>query len=196
MIEIWKDIQGYEGLYQISNLGNVKSLSREWKVGYGGIGRNKTKILTPRLDRSKKGRYYLRIKISKNGKEKIFLIHRLIAEAFIPNLKNKPQINHIDGDTLNNSINNLEWCTPSENMKHAFKIGLIIPPDNKGSKNGRSKLIENDIIQIKKLYNERKITHKEIATMFDVTRSCISSIINNKAWRHISNTNISINIET
>lgn len=107
MKEIWKDIKGYEGLYQVSNLGKVKSLK-------------KNIILKPYIE--KKG--YLRIDLNKNGKSKHYLIHRLVAEAFIPNPLNKLQINHIDCNKQNNCINNLEWSTNLENAIHAYNNNL------------------------------------------------------------------------
>lgn len=108
MKEIWKNIDGYDGKYQVSNLGNVKSY------------KNLKKELC------KNG--YLRVTLYKEGKAKRFLVHRLVANTFLENKSNKPQVNHIDGNKTNNQINNLEWVTSSENNKHAHKIGL-----NKGS---------------------------------------------------------------
>lgn len=113
MKEIFKDIDGTGGQYQVSNLGRVKSLKHS--------KRNREDIiLKPIVDH--KGYYYINIYI--NGKHSTPRIHRLVAKAFIPNLENKPQINHIDGDKSNNSINNLEWVTNQENQIHAYKIGL------------------------------------------------------------------------
>ena len=106
MEEIWKDIKDYEGLYQVSNLGNVK---RNNHILY------KTK------------RTYYGVILSKNNIKKYKNIHRLVAETFIPNPDNKPQVNHIDGNKLNNNKNNLEWVTISENGKHAYRIGLEKP---------------------------------------------------------------------
>ena len=113
MEEIWKDIEGYEGLYQISNLGRVKSFPRK------GTQTKKEKILKEKRD--KKG--YCFVSLNNVG-AKPYKIHRLVAQAFIPNLENKPQINHIDGDKTNNRIDNLEWCNNSENQIHAYKKGL------------------------------------------------------------------------
>ena len=105
-LEKIKDIKGYEGLYQVSSWGKVISVKTN-------------KVLSPEIN--SKG--YLRVDLyDSTGKKKHYKVHRLVAEAFIPNPENKPQINHIDGNTQNNSITNLEWCTSSENMNHAKKL--------------------------------------------------------------------------
>lgn len=118
-MEIWKDIYGYEGLYQISNYGNVKSVNRKVKNKHG-FRIVKDKILKPILNN--KGYYIYGLR--KNGKLEMKLLHRLIAENFIENKNNYPCINHIDGNKLNNNINNLEWCSYQHNIKEAFRIGL------------------------------------------------------------------------
>lgn len=110
--EIWKDIEGYQG-YQISNFGNIKSF-RKYKNG---------KLMIPQKD--KKG--YLQICLYKNRKSKTKKMHRLVAQTFILNNENKPQVNHIDGNKTNNNVNNLEWCNNSENQLHAYKNGLEKP---------------------------------------------------------------------
>lgn len=116
MEEIWKDVVGYEGLYQVSNLGRIKSLIR-YTLNYKC---NKEKILNNRI--SKSG--YCYIYLSKNKQIKGFRVHRLVAQAFISNPNNLPQVNHKDGNKKNNSVNNLEWCTAKENTNHAERNSL------------------------------------------------------------------------
>ena len=113
MNEIWKDIKGYEGKYQVSSLGNVKSLLDKQL--------NKREIiLKPSLNH--KG--YLRVYLSKDSKKSTKTIHRLVAETFIPNLESKKTVNHIDGNKINNRVDNLEWLSNTENQKHAWELGL------------------------------------------------------------------------
>lgn len=107
MKEIWKPIIGYEGLYEVSNYGNIKSLN--WR------NRNIEKCLY--LKKHNKG--YFQVELVKNKKRKMVLVHRLVAEAFLENPLNKPQINHKDYNRSNNSVENLEWCTINENMTHS-----------------------------------------------------------------------------
>lgn len=106
--EEWKDIKGYEGLYQISSFGNARSLRF-----------NRIKVLKPGSTPK-----YFTYEFSVNRISKIKTAHRLVAEAFIPNPNNLPYINHKDGNKQNNHVENLEWCTASENVKHAYATGL------------------------------------------------------------------------
>jgi HNH endonuclease/NUMOD4 motif len=122
--EIWKDINGYEGRYKISNFGRV------WSV------RNKV-LLSPYVTKS-----YLCVSFIASGKKKNYKVHRLVAIHFIDNPKEKTEVNHIDGDKLNNHYKNLEWCTRSENMKHAHSSGLI---DHKGENSPASKITEKQV---------------------------------------------------
>lgn len=112
MTEIFKDIQGYEGLYQISNLGRVKSLPK----GNGNGG--KERMLKLEVIKNNHTNYH-RVTLSKNGNTKRFQVHRLVAQHFIPNMAEKPFVNHIDNNGTNNNYINLEWCTAAENMLHS-----------------------------------------------------------------------------
>lgn len=115
MQEIWKDIQDFEGLYQVSSIGNVKRIL---------FINNKVTKPKERMIRTYTTNGYKMVDLCKQGKYKRCLVHRLVATAFIDNPLQKQQVNHKDGNKSNNTVDNLEWCTQSENMKHAYKIGL------------------------------------------------------------------------
>lgn len=113
-MEIWKDVKGHEGHHQVSNYGRIKSLERVIANSDGVKQLCEGKILSTRIDKYGYERIALRI----NGKRKYTTVHRLVAESFIPNPKNKSQVNHIDENKANNHISNLEWNTAKENMSH------------------------------------------------------------------------------
>lgn len=117
MEEVWKEIEGYEGIYKVSNLGRVKSLER-FINDKGGLHKIKPKFLT--LSKRKDG--YVAVRLSKNGVYKSVKVHRLVASAFIPNPDNKPQIDHIDTNRENNCVENLRWVTPSENCRNPLSL--------------------------------------------------------------------------
>lgn len=139
--EIWKDIKGYEGSYQVSNLGRVKSISRVIKT------KNNYRHITGRILKFNKNKwgYTLVYIISKN-----YAVHRLVASAFIPNPNNLPQVNHIDGDKDNNCVNNLEWCTASFNLKEAYRLGLKKPTRPNLGKSGKLNAISKTVYQFDK----------------------------------------------
>lgn len=121
-MEIWNDVVGYEGIYEVSSYGRVRT--KKGKTTFTkkhGVRHWKQRVLK---DKTPKGRDS-RVCLYKNGKGKDYLVHRLVAEAFIPNPLNKPTVNHLDGDPKNNRVNNLEWATYKENNNHAFDNQLI-----------------------------------------------------------------------
>jgi len=166
MKETYKDIDGYEGIYQVSNLGNVKSLK------YGN-----EKVLKNYLSCTG----YYKVSLCVNFKAKSFNTHRLIAKSFIPNPDNKPQINHINGIRNDNRLDNLEWVTSKENMQHAHDTGLIIT--SKGEQRSLSKLTEKEVLEIRKIGKSK--TQIELSRIYNVDQSLISYVLNNKIWKHI-----------
>jgi hypothetical protein len=128
-------------------------------------------------------RGYPRVRLSNNGKRYTKTVHRLVAESYIPNPENKPQVNHIDGCKTNNSIFNLEWCTSSENLKHAFKLGLR---DGKGENHSQAKLNEVKVRVIKRMI-EGNVKQKDIAGFFNIHFGTVSAIKKKNIWSHVEN---------
>ena len=120
MKEIWKDIQDYEGLYKVSNLGRIKSLPRNGTINQDRI-----------LKQTKDNNGYLIVGLHKNNTVKKTSVHRIVAKAFIKNVENYDVINHKDGNKQNNRVDNLEWCTQKYNVKEAIRLGLQVPHNKK-----------------------------------------------------------------
>lgn len=180
-MENWMPVIGYEGIYEVSNTGKVKSLERFKYCGHHGSlpHKVKEKILHTRVDRLG----YERVKLSKDSKSNLKYMHRLIATAFIPNPNHYKEINHKDGCKTNNSIENLEWCTRSQNMKHAVEKRLWKP--RTGEDNGSSKLSRSDVIEIRYLHFAGMATQKDLARIFGVTIATISGVLLRKTWKDV-----------
>lgn len=149
MAEIWKDVNGYEGLYQVSNLGRVKSLE------------NRSNHKKEMIMRFAKIKGYNKVTLSKNSESKSYPVHRLVATAFIENPDNKPHVNHIDGDKTNNNADNLEWVTDSENIRHAIKNKLI--NQTKGFNNSRGQFVcqlDSNTDDVLAIYGSFRIAEK------------------------------------
>ena len=134
------------------------------------INKKRGNILKPQPN----GKGYLRVWIGK----KLYFVHRLVAEAFIPNPENKPQVNHKDGDKLNNCVHNLEWVTNKDNRTHALKNNLHLC----GEKCSYSKLTEEDVIFIR---SHNKMSIKQLSEKFGVHRSTISDVIHFRTWKQL-----------
>jgi len=172
--EIWKHVKGYKGYYEISNLGNIRSVTRtvprgEQKVTFKGVNL-KTAV-------QNKGYEYLTLYKHSKGRRKY--IHRLVAEAFIPNPKNKPQVNHIDCIRLNNNVTNLEWVTPLENSIHATIEGSV----KCGEDSPNARFSYKDIEDMRRMY-EDGLTQKEIAIKYNIKQNYVSKIVNYKIWKY------------
>jgi len=175
-MENWKKIIGFEA-YEVSNLGRVRSIDRLVNHPSGGYAKRPSIILKGIPDKDG----YLRVNLKVHQKTNTRNIHRLVAEAFIPNPDNKPQVNHKDGIKYHNYEDNLEWNTLSENRVHAYENGLQNGKSREGIKNNFHKLKEEDVLFIK----NNKLTQWQFAMIFNVTQSCISAIKRNKAWKHL-----------
>lgn len=173
---MWKDIKGFEGLYQVSDTGKVKRISSEVTSITG------QKYIVPgrMLKTTLTGRGYPTVTLSKQGKVKRYYVHRLVAEAFIPNPENKPTVNHINGNKLQSNVENLEWSTYSDNNQHAYNTGL------KASGEGqyKAKLTEEDVKKIKK--QGKYTTYQNIADEYNVSKATVRDVLTGKTWKNIS----------
>lgn len=152
----WKKIKGFEGVYEVSDSGVIRSVDR-YVSHSKGRQLKKGKII--KSFKNQNG--YLLVTLQSKGIRKAFQVHRLVCHAFNKNPLNKPQVNHIDGDKLNNKISNLEWCTASENMKHAYDNGLKKMPDNRKG----VKCLNNGVVygSIKEAANKTNSSYKGLS---------------------------------
>lgn len=120
--EQWATVSGFEGLYEVSDFGRVRSCERDCMDATSG--KKNRKVFNKLIEGHDDGHGYLQVQLNKDGKTYVKYIHRLVAEAFIPNPENKPEVNHKDGKKFHNEASNLEWCTRPENIQHSILIGL------------------------------------------------------------------------
>lgn len=172
--EIFKDIPGYEGIYQVSDNGKVKALS---VLKYWGRVKQKRREVIFKPTVRKHG--YAEV-VLYGEKRRNYGVHRLVAITFIPNPNNKPQVNHIDGNKLNNHVSNLEWATAQEQADHAISLSLV---NSVGENNPNSKLTKDQVLEIRSL--KGKFTHNELSKMFNVHPGAIQKIQLRIAWKHI-----------
>jgi hypothetical protein len=169
-VEIWRPVKGYEGLYVVSDRGRVKSLPRTDKRGH----KRNERILKQNI--SAWGYKFVVF-----GDNKSRVVHRLVATAFIQNNENKPEVNHINGVKTDNRLENLEWVTHSENMKHACETGLKFIP--RGEKVYNARLTYKDAAKIRNMYKTGEWTYQRLSSLFNVSLSVIQNVINNKTYR-------------
>ena len=177
MSEIWKDIPDFEGSYQVSNMGRVRSLDRVVTYKDGRVGKYKGKVLKPYVNKSTG---YEHLNLSNDGKGNTKTVHRLVLEAFKPHVNmNNLDVNHIDGNKLNNHLTNLEWLTRRDNILHAHDIGLV---DNKGERGHNAKLSNANVLEILERLNTGS-SQRVIGLDYGVSRSCIADINAGITWR-------------
>lgn len=178
ILERWRQVPGYEGIYEISSFGRIKSLSRYVNSGY-----NSKRLLSEVIMKPKTDRYgYLVICLYKEGKRKHPTVHRLVGLSFLTNENNYPHINHIDGNKLNNHFTNLEFCTELYNQRHAVNLGLRKNCVKYGEDCNFSKLKVEQVKYIRESYNKKTMNQKTLANRFNVSISTISMILSNKIW--------------
>ena len=174
MKEIWKDIKDFEGLYQVSNLGRVKSLGKSWDLQNGKSFSKPEKIMIGGFNTFG----YRHVTLMKNNKQYCKKIHRLVAEAFLDNPNNYPQVNHKNGIKTDNYVSNLEWCNQSHNMQHALSIGLKTMRTCENA--SRAILTNAQVLEIRQLKD--KLTGIEIAKIYGVSKHTIYNIFTNRTW--------------
>lgn len=181
--EIWKPVVGFEGYYEISSIGRLKSVKRSYEVN----GRwNKTHI---RHMEEKLYKPYM----AKTGYWDVFIhlhgrhrqsIHRMVAKAFIPNPGNKGYVNHINSIRTDNRVGNLEWVTHQENMMHGYLHGSLRIPASVGQDNGRAVLTNEQVLEIRKLYKEG-MRPKQLIEKYQLKKATLEGVIYNTKWKHL-----------
>lgn len=175
-VEEWRDIPQMQG-YQASSLGEIRSVSREvlWKFG---VRKRKGRILKPYINQ----RGYPEVRITIGPYRQISqVVHKLIMRAFSDKPFPKAQVNHINGIKTDNRLENLEWCTQSENQLHAWRIGL--KRDLTGDKNPNAKIKPDDVKFIRENYSRKSLNQKKLADMFGISQTHVSLILKNKTWQ-------------
>lgn len=172
--EIWKEIEGYESKYLISNMGRIRVLLNNSKP----CDYIKNQYLC------KKG-YKRTTLINSEGKVKTIRVHRIVANTFIDKVENKEQVNHINGIKTDNRVENLEWVNNTENQRHAWELGLV--QSKKGSSNRTSKLTECQVLEIRSLRSRdgEGMKLKELSQLYGVSETKISRIVRYLDWKHI-----------
>lgn len=176
MQEVWRDIEGYDGFYQISNLGRVKSRGKQCAV-------SEKKEIIRAMSLTRDG--YVKVRLLHRGKDKTVRVHRLVAAAFLPNPDNKPTVNHIDGNKQNNVIGNLEWADRAEQMTHAYALGLKAPLC--GSAQPNAKLTDEQVREIRALYvpHDRRRGTVALSQKYGVSNRVIGLILRGMSYQNV-----------
>lgn len=177
MEEQWKEVKGRRETYLISNFGNVRTKERQGRHYF---------IPSHDLQKHDNGNGYVQVMLSLPNKIGTYYVHKLVAELFIDNPYNKKFINHKDGNKQNNRVDNLEWCTRSENEKHAWRIGLKNKNTvgTKGENHGMHKLTQVQVDYIRRVHKpfDKVYGSKGLSKMFNVCPQTITDIVNNRSW--------------
>jgi len=172
MAEVWKPVLDYENTYAVSDMGHIKRIAPGSST-YAG------RIIKPVVNK----RGYCQVNLHRDGKAKKMSVHALVLEAFAKPRPRGREANHKNGNKSDNRIQNLEWVTPKENVRHAIdKLGR---PSTPGESNVVSKLVKEQVIEIRRLYLTGNHTQTELSSLFGVCRSAISHIVTRRNWKHI-----------
>lgn len=177
-LEEWRDILGYEGYYQVSNLGRVRSLDRSARNKNGVLRSCKGRVLSPKICSGG----YLGLSLYLFDKQKCFQVHTLVAQAFLGVRPDGYDVNHIDGCKTNNLLQNLEYCTRSENVRHAYRNHLNV--SKKGEDHYSAKLTESQVRQIRSRVAAGE-SQRAIAREFGLNNMSVSLLVRRKNWSHV-----------
>lgn len=175
-MERWKSVKGFEGAYEVSDRGHVRSLARITANSSGGTRLWPARMLSP-TPAKKTG--YCNLRLHANGESRSTSVHRLVAEAFVPNPQNKPEVNHKDSNRANNHAGNLDWMDESEQQHHAFKYGFKVGA--RGTKQWMSRLTVAKVRAIRKRFSTGE-SQSKLAAEYGVCQTHVSDIVTFKKW--------------
>ena len=183
-IEVWKQVIGYEGQYEVSNMGRLRYVPKTVMVFRKDTSRSHAVSIKGKTSNgAANSKGYVYVKLQRDRKRQSVKMHRLVALHFIPNPNNLPQVNHIDGDKKNNKAVNLEWCNNSHNIKHAYSSGLM---NRKGERQNTCKIKESDVLEIREFYSKNPKSFLRVyAEKLNITITTVSNIIKRNIWKHI-----------
>lgn len=173
-MEQWRQVGGYEEFLEVSNLGNVRTVARQIPLN-GGL--RYFKSIQCKLCLKRNGYFQVAVRLGGKDKRKWFLVHRIVALAFIPNPENLPQINHKDGNKTNNTVSNLEWCNSSHNQNHAVKMGLCSNEES----HYKAKLTASEVREIRASNDSSKVAGEK----YGVDKSTVKAIRRFKTWKYV-----------